>query len=407
MMDTYQPNEYRAYSPEDVQKLKGSFNIEYTLAKLGAERLWQLFNEKPYVRALGCLTGNQAMQMVRAGLDALYISGWQTAADFGNMYPDQSLYPADKVPKVIRGINNALLRADQIEHAEGGAKRNWLVPMIADGEGGGGPLNTFELTKAMIESGVSGIHYEDQLSAMKKCGHLSEKVLVPTKTFIKNLIAAQLSIDICGTKTVLVARTDAESAAYITSDFDEYDAPFIDKSARTEEGFYKLVGDPMERCIARGLAYSNYADMLWMETSTPNLEQAEKFANAIHSKYPNKMLAYNNSPSFNWQKFLSDKEIAEFQDELGKMGYKFSFITLAAFHTNNFSMFKLASEYKDGAMSAYVKLQQEEFEWQIKGYTAIKHQHEIGTGYFDAVHKIINGNDNLSALKHSTEKHQF
>lgn len=404
----YEPNEFRIYSTENVEKLRGSIQIEYTLAKLGAERLWQLFNKKSFVRALGCASGNQAIQMVRAGLDALYISGWQTAADgCGNVYPDQSLYPVDRVPLKIKEINNALLRADQIEHCEGNTKRYWFAPMIADGEGGGGPLNTYELTKAMIENGCAGLHLEDQLSSEKRCGHLGGKVLVPTKTFIKTLTAAQLAIDVCNTKTILVARTDAESASYITNDCDEIDAPFIDKLSRTDEGFYKLIGDPMERCTTRGLAYAPYCDMIWMETSTPSLAQAKKFADAIHAKYPNKMLAYNCSPSFNWKKNLSDKEIADFQDELGKLNYKFQFITLASFHSNNFSSFKLASEYKDGGMSAFVNLQEQEFAWQSKGFTAVKHQREVGTGYFDLVRQVIDGNSDMSALEHSTEKKQF
>lgn len=408
---TYQPNKYRAYTKEDVAKLKGSFNIEYTLAKLGANRLWELFNTKPYVKALGALTGNQAMQQVKAGLDAIYLSGWQVAADantYGNMYPDQSLYPVNSVPNVVKKINNTLLRADQIEHAEGSAKRYWLAPIVADAEAGfGGPLNSFELMKSMIEAGAAGVHFEDQLSSEKKCGHLSGKVLIPTKSFIKHLTAARLAADVCGTNTVIIARTDADSAQYITSDADEYDAPFIDKLSRTEDGFYKVVGKPIERCIARGLAYAPYCDMIWMETSTPSLEQAKAFADGIHTKYPNKMLAYNCSPSFNWKKNLSDKEIAAFQDELGKLGYKFQFITLAGFHALNMSMYELAYQYGKSGMAAYVDLQEDEFAWQKVGYTAVKHQREIGTGWFDAVRQVIDGSKDMSALEHSTEKKQF
>jgi len=410
-MITYKPNDFRTYTKQDVEKLRGSFQIEYTVAKMGAERLWWLFNNRPYIKALGALTGNQAMQMVKAGLEAIYLSGWQVAADnntYGGMYPDQSIYPVNSVPNVVKKVNNTLFRADQIEHVEGGVKRHWLAPIIADAEAGfGGCLNSFELAKNMIEAGAAGIHYEDQLSSEKKCGHLSGKVLIPTSSFIKHLIAARLAADVCGTKTVLVARTDADSAQFITSDADEYDAPFIDKEKRSKDGFYKVIGDPIDRCVARGLAYAPYADMLWMETSTPSLEQAQKFAEGIHAKYPDKLLAYNNSPSFNWKKHLSNKEIATFQDELGKLGYKFQFITLAGFHALNTSMFELAAGYKEHGMSAYVELQEKELGLQELGFSAVKHQREIGTGYFDMVRQVIDGNSEMSALEHSTEKKQF
>lgn len=364
------------------------------------------------MRALGALTGNQAVQQVKAGLEAIYLSGWQVAADAnlaGDMFPDQSLYPANSVPSVVKSINNALIRADQIEFAEGDVQRHWLAPIIADAEAGfGGPLNSFELMKNMIEAGAAGVHFEDQLSSEKKCGHLSGKVLVPTKSFIKHLTAARLASDVCGTNTVLIARTDADSASYITSDADEYDAPFIDTSSRSEEGFYKLTGNPMDRCISRGLAYADYADMLWMETNHPNIAQAKEFADAIHAQYPDKMLAYNCSPSFNWRKHLSDVEIREFQDKLGELGYKFQFITLAGFHTLNSSMFELASFYAETGMEAYVNLQDVEFALRDeRGFTAIKHQREVGVGYFDEVRQVIDGHNNLSALKNSTEKAQF
>lgn len=405
----YSPNKFRTYSEADVKKLQGSYKIDYTIAKLGADRLWSLFNTEPYVKALGAYTGSQAVQMVRAGLQSIYLSGWQVAGDGQSQtYPDQSLYPVDAVPKIVERINNALLRADQIEVAEfGKAKRDWLVPIIADAEGGGGILNAYELMKSMIVSGAAGVHFEDQNSISKKCGHLSGKVLVPTKSFVKTLIAARLAADVCNTNTVLIARTDADSASLITSDHDEYDAPFIDKSQRTDDGFYKLIGDPMERCVARGLAYAPYCDMIWMETNSPSIKQAAEFAAGIHEKYPNKMLTYNLSPSFNWKKNLSDKEIAEFQDELGKLGMHFQFVTLASFHSNSISSYKLAHGYKEKGMPAYVELQEEEFEWQKKGYTAVKHQREVGTEYFDKINQIISGNDDLSALKDSTEKHQF
>ena len=410
-MSTYLPNDFRAYSYEDVKKLRGSFQVEHSLARQGAERLWHLFNHQPYVKALGALTGNQAVQQVKAGLEAIYLSGWQCAADnnlAGEMYPDQSLYPSNSVPSVVKRINNALLRADQIEHAEGKAERHWLVPIIADAEAGfGGPLNSFELMKSMIDAGAAGVHFEDQLSSSKKCGHLHSKVLIPTKSFIKHLIAARLAADIAAIPTVIIARTDADSASWLTSDADDYDLLFIDKNARSEEGFYKLIGEPMDRCIARGLAYAPYADMLWMETSTPNLDQAKAFADGIHAQYPDKMLAYNCSPSFNWKKNLSDQEISEFQDKLGELNYKFNFITLAGFHSLNMGMFELSSNYVDCGMSGYVQLQEKELIWQSRGYTAVKHQREVGTGWFDLVSKVIDGNDSNSALTNSTEKHQF
>lgn len=401
----------RNYSEDDVKKLRGSFNIDYTLAKLGSERLWNLLHSRPYVKALGALTGNQAVQQVKAGLETIYLSGWQVAADAntaGQMYPDQSLYPVDSVPSVVRKVNNALLRSDQIEHADGEVNRYWLAPIIADAEAGfGGPLNAYELMKSMIEAGAAGVHFEDQLAAEKKCGHLNSKVLIPTKQFIKTLIAARLAADVCNVSTIIVARTDAESASFITSDADETDAPFIDKNMRGEDGFYKLCGDPMERCIARGLAYAPYADLIWMETSTPNMDQAAKFAEGIHKIYPDKMLAYNCSPSFNWRKHLYPDQIALFQDELGKLGYKFQFITLAGFHALNFSMYELAHEYMRTGMSAYSELQQKEFDFESNGYTAIKHQKEVGVSYFDTVRQIIDGNDNMSALNYSTETKQF
>ncbi len=408
---TYRPNSFRPYSFDDVYKLQGSYYMEHSLAKWGASRLWHLFNTLHFVRALGALTGNQAVQQVRAGLQAIYLSGWQVAADAnlaGQMYPDQSLYPANSVPQVVKKINQALLRADQIEHAEGGATRYWLAPIVADAEAGfGGPLNSFELMKGMIEAGAAGVHFEDQLSSEKKCGHLSGKVLVPTKQFAKHLVAARLAQDVCNTKTVLIARTDADSASYITSDADEEDHRFIDFDKRSEEGFYALKGDPMERCVARGLAYAPLSDMLWMETSTPDLGQAKAFADGIHAEYPDKLLAYNCSPSFNWKKHLSEKEILEFQDKLGELGFRFQFITLAGFHALNMSMYKLAHDYNQTGMQAYVELQEAEFSWEDAGYTAVKHQQEVGVGYFDSVRQVIDGHTELSALKHSTEKSQF
>lgn len=410
-MDIYQPNEFRAYSKSDVEKLKGSYDIEYTISKLGSSRLWSLFNQKPYVRVLGALTGNQAVQQVKAGLDAVYLSGWQVAADAnlaGQMYPDQSLYPANSVPNVVKKINSALLRADQIEHSEGGAKRYWLAPIVADAEAGfGGPLNSFELMKGMIEAGAAGVHFEDQLSSEKKCGHMGGKVLVPQSHFIKSLIAARLATDICGTNTIIIARTDADSAKLLTSDIDEGDQPFITHKTRTEEGFYHIKNG-MEFCVARGLAYARHADMLWMETSTPDIGQAKEFAQEIHKKFPNKPLAYNCSPSFNWKKNLSEKQISSFQDELGEFGYKFQFVTLAGFHALNHSMFSLAQDYNKSGMTAYAALQEAEFENVASGYTAVKHQREVGAGYFDEISKLVSGGSSSTvALEGSTEEKQF
>lgn len=403
----------RTYSEDDVKKLRGSFHIEHTIAKLGAERLWNLLNERPYVHALGALTGNQAMQMVKGGLEAIYLSGWQCAADAnlaGEMYPDQSLYPANSVPSLVKRLNNTLLRADQIETAEAGKpSRYWLAPIVADAEAGfGGPLNAFELMKAMIEAGAAGVHFEDQLASEKKCGHLGGKVLVPTLTFINTLKAARLAADVCNVPTILIARTDAESAKLITSDIDEHDRSYL-TGQRTEEGFlYFKEGTELERCIARGVSYAPYADLLWMETSTPDLEQAKSFAEGIHKEFPGKMLAYNCSPSFNWKKYLDEKTIASFQQQLGEMGYKFQFVTLAGFHALNHSMFELAHYYRDHGMAAYSALQQLEFDSENRGYTATKHQREVGTGYFDEVRNVINGSEaSTTALKESTEKKQF
>lgn len=414
-MDTLQDRWHgivRPYNWEDVKKIQGSYKIEYTIAKLGAEKLWKTLNEPDGARALGALTGNQAMQQVKAGLKAIYCSGWQVAADAneaGMMYPDQSLYPANSVPQLVRKINNALLRADQIESMEGKVSRDWLAPIVADAEAGfGGPLNAYELMKAMIEAGASGVHYEDQLSSEKRCGHMGSKVLIPTKQFIKNLIAARLATDVMEVPTILIARTDAESASFITSDADEYDTPFINKSARSSDGFYELSGSPMDRCIARGLAYAPYADLIWMETSYPDLSQAKKFAESIHTKYPGKMLAYNCSPSFNWKAKLSQEEMRVFQNELAAMGYKFQFITLAGFHSLNYGMFDLALKYKKDGMAAYSELQENEFASQSLGYTAVKHQREVGTGYFDTIRQIVDGGDSgMSALGNSTEHKQF
>lgn len=410
-MNTYCPNEFRAYSKQDVDKLRGSFRIDYTLAKLGSSRLWELFNLQSYVRALGALTGNQAVQQVKAGLDAIYLSGWQVAADAnlsGQMYPDQSLYPANSVPNVVKKINSSLLRADQIEHSEGGAKRYWLAPIVADAEAGfGGPLNSFELMKSMIEAGAAGVHFEDQLSSEKKCGHMGGKVLVPMSQFIKSLIAARLAADVCNTQTIIIARTDADSAKLLTSDADDRDIKFIDNNPRTDEGFFHIKNG-MEYCVARGLAFAPYADMLWMETSTPDVGQAKEFAQEIHKHFPHKPLAYNCSPSFNWKKNLSGKEIASFQDDLGEFGYKFQFVTLAGFHALNHSMFTLAQDYRKNGMTAYSYLQEAEFENAVSGYTAVKHQREVGAGYFDEISKIVSGGSTLTvALEGSTEENQF
>ncbi|AOM83353.1 isocitrate lyase [Salisediminibacterium beveridgei] len=400
----------RPYSPEDVQKLQGSLHIEYSLARHGAEKLWRLMQERPYVAALGALTGNQAMQQVKAGLEAIYLSGWQVAADAnlsGQMYPDQSLYPANSVPNVVKKINQTFQRADQIQQSEGGGEIDYFAPIVADMEAGfGGSLNVFELTKAMIEAGAAGVHLEDQLSSEKKCGHLGGKVLLPTQVAVKNLISARLAADVCDVPTIIVARTDANAADLITSDVDEYDHQFL-TGERTAEGFYRTTAG-IDQAIARGLAYAPYADLVWCETSEPNLDEARKFAEAIHQQYPDKQLAYNCSPSFNWRKKLDEKTIRNFQDELGKMGYAFQFVTLAGFHALNHSMFELALKYKSRGMEAYSELQQAEFDSEKDGYTATRHQREVGTGYFDEVSQIITGGTSSTlALKGSTESQQF
>ena len=401
----------RTFTKADVERLRGTVAVEHTLARVGARRLWELLHTDDYVPALGALTGNMAVQQVRAGLKAIYLSGWQVAADAntaGQMYPDQSLYPVDSVPSVVRKINAALLRADQIDHAEGKDERHWMAPIVADAEAGfGGPLNAFELMKAMIDAGAAGVHFEDQLASEKKCGHMGGKVLIPTGHFIRTLTAARLAADVCNVPTLLVARTDADSAKLITSDIDERDRPFIAKGERTAEGFYKLKSG-IETAIARGLAYAPYADLVWCETSTPNLSQAKQFAEAIHRKFPNKLLAYNCSPSFNWKKHLDDATIARFQRELGAMGYKFQFVTLAGFHALNHGMFELARKYKTHGMAAYSELQQSEFASEAAGYTATRHQREVGTGYFDQVAEVISaGSASTLALHGSTEEAQF
>jgi isocitrate lyase len=400
----------RPYSAEEVIKLRGSIDIEYTLARRGAEKLWKLVNEEDFVNALGALTGNQAVQQVKAGLKAIYLSGWQVAADAnlsGHMYPDQSLYPANSVPSVVKRINQALQRADQITHSEGDDSIDWFAPIVADAEAGfGGQLNVFELMKGMIEAGAAGVHFEDQLSSEKKCGHLGGKVLLPTQTSVRNLISARLAADVMGTPTLVVARTDANAADLITSDVDPIDAPFI-TGERTPEGFFRTKAG-LDQAIARGLAYAPYADLIWCETSEPSLEEAKRFAEAIHEKFPGKLLAYNCSPSFNWKKKLDDETIEKFQRELGKMGYKFQFVTLAGFHALNHGMFELARGYKDHGMAAYSKLQQAEFDSEQYGYTATRHQREVGTGYFDQVAMTITGGtSSTTALKGSTEEEQF
>lgn len=400
----------RPYKAEDVIRLRGSIDIEYTLAARGAKKLWELFQMEDYVHALGALTGNQAVQQVKAGLKAIYLSGWQVAADAnlaGHMYPDQSLYPANSVPHVVKRINQALQRADQIHYSEGKEDIDWFVPIVADAEAGfGGQLNVFELMKGMIEAGAAAVHFEDQLSSEKKCGHLGGKVLLPTQTAVRNLIAARFAADVMGTPTIIIARTDANAADLITSDVDPYDAPFI-TGERTPEGFYRTKAG-INQAIARGLAYAPYADLIWCETAEPNLEEAKQFADAIHERYPDKMLAYNCSPSFNWKLKLSDEEIANFQKELGKMGYKFQFVTLAGFHALNHSMFELARKYKEEGMAAYSELQQAEFTSEAYGYTATRHQREVGTGYFDEVAQVISGGtSSTTALKGSTEEAQF
>jgi isocitrate lyase len=403
----------RPYSPAEVERLRGSVAVEYSLARRGAERLWSLLHAEPYINALGAVTGNQAMQQVRAGLQAIYLSGWQVAADAntaGAMYPDQSLYPANAGPELCRRINRTLQRADQIEHAEGGgATRDWFVPIVADAEAGfGGPLNCFEIMKAYIEAGAAGVHFEDQLAAEKKCGHLGGKVLIPTQAHIRNLDAARLAADVCGVPTILVARTDAESAKLITSDVDERDRPFL-TGERTPEGFFRLQdGTGIDHCIARGLAFAPHADLLWWETSRPNLEEAKRFAEAIQREHPGKLMAYNCSPSFNWEAKLDKDTIARFQRELGAMGYKFQFVTLAGFHSLNHGMFELARGYKERGMAAYSELQQAEFASEAHGYTATRHQREVGTGYFDLVAETLSGGQSSTvALGESTEAEQF
>lgn len=400
----------RDYTPEQVQALRGSVRIRYTLAERGAERLWRMLNEEDYVHALGALTGNQAMQMVKAGLKAIYLSGWQVAADAnvaGQMYPDQSLYPANSVPLVVKRINQCLQRADQVAHMEGDRDTDWFAPIVADAEAGfGGPLNAFELMKAMIEAGAAGVHFEDQLASEKKCGHLGGKVLVPTSTFLRTLNAARLAADVCDVPTVLVARTDANAAAILTSDIDERDAPFL-TGERTPEGFFRT-RPGLDQAIARGLSYAPYADLVWCETSEPNLAEAKRFAEALQNEYPGKLLAYNCSPSFNWKAKLDDATIAKFQRELGAMGYKFQFVTLAGFHALNHGMFDLARGYRDRGMAAYSELQQREFADEAAGYTATRHQREVGTGYFDAISKAVSGGQSsTTALEGSTESEQF
>jgi len=407
----------RDYSKEDVEKLKGTFNIEYTLCKSQSEKLWNLLNTESYVNTLGSLSGNQAVQHAKAGLKAIYLSGWQVAADAnsaGEMYPDQSLYPYDSAPKLVEAMNNALIRADQIQHMETKEKKikeedqvDYKMPIIADGEAGfGGPLNVFELTKKFIKAGAAGVHFEDQLASEKKCGHMGGKVLVPTQTMIKNLKSARLAADVMGVPLIILARTDANAAKLITNDFDENDKPFL-TGKRSPEGFY-YVNSGLDQAISRGLAYAPYSDLIWCETSKPDLQEAKTFATAVHKEFPGKLLAYNCSPSFNWKKNLSDKEIETFQKEIGKMGYKFQFITLAGFHAQNFAIFDLAKKYKQYGMAAYSRLQQKEFDSEKEGYTATKHQKEVGTSYFDAVSNTISsGESSTTAMKDSTEADQF
>ena len=400
----------RPYSAEDVARLRGSVLVEHTLARMGAERLWRLLDSEDYVGALGALTGGQAVQMAKAGLKAIYLSGWQVAADAnlaGQTYPDQSLYPSNSAPALVRRLNNALLRADRIDHAEGNGSVDYLLPIVADAEAGfGGPLNAFEVMTQMIEAGAAGVHFEDQLSSEKKCGHLGGKVLVPTSQFIRTLVAARLAADVAGVPTLLVARTDALSATLVTSDVDERDAEFL-TGERTPEGFF-CTRPGLDAPIARALAYAPYADLLWLETSTPELEEAARFAEAIHESYPGKLLAYNCSPSFNWRRHLGDSEIARFQRELGAMGYRFQFITLAGFHSLNAAMFELASGYADEGMTAYVRLQEQEFALEPEGYTATRHQREVGAGWFDAVMSAVSGGESSTlALRGSTEEAQF
>lgn len=400
----------RPYSAEDVVRLRGSVQIEHTLARRGAEKLWTLLHEEAYINALGALTGGQAVQQAKAGLKAIYLSGWQVAADAnvaGHMYPDQSLYPANSVPQVVKRINNSLSRADQIQHMEGEGDVDYFLPIVADAEAGfGGQLNVFELMKGMIEAGAAGVHFEDQLASEKKCGHLGGKVLIPTQNAIRNLISARLAADVSGVPTIIVARTDADAADLITSDIDDNDKPFI-TGERTTEGFFRTNAG-IEQAISRGLAYAPYADLIWCETSKPSLEEAKQFAEAIHAKFPGKMLAYNCSPSFNWEANLDKDTIETYQQEIGKMGYKFQFVTLAGFHSLNYSMFELARGYKTRGMGAYSELQQAEFAAEEHGYTATRHQREVGTGYFDEVAQVISGGtSSTTALAGSTEAEQF
>jgi isocitrate lyase len=405
----------RDYGEADVDRLSGSLRIEYTLAREGAERLWKLLQERPFVRTLGALTGNQALQQVKAGLEGIYLSGWQVAADANNagqMYPDQSLYPSSSVPEVVKRINNTLRRADEIAKAEGDGSTYWYAPIVADAEAGfGGPLNAFELMKAMIEAGAAGVHFEDQLASEKKCGHLGGKVLVPTQAFIRTLNAARLAADVCGVPTILLARTDAHSATLITSDIDERDHPWIDRSSRTPEGFFRLrQGNKhsVGHAIARGLSYAPYADLIWWETSEPDLGEAREFAEEMHRHFPGKLLAYNCSPSFNWRAKLDGRTIESFQEEIAAMGYRFQFVTLAGFHSLNLSMFELAKGYSQRGMGAYSEMQEREFTAQSQGFTAVRHQREVGTGYFDAVAMAISvGQSSTTAMSGSTETAQF
>ena len=402
----------RAYAAADVVRLRGTVPLEHSLARLGAEKLWRYLQTQPFVNSLGALTGNMAMQQVKAGLKAIYLSGWQVAADANNageMYPDQSLYPADSVPAVVRRVNRTLLRADQIHHAEGSDLIDWLQPIVADAEAGfGGVLNAFELMKDLIDAGAAGVHFEDQLSAAKKCGHMGGKVLVPTQEALNKLVAARLAADTCGVPTLLIARTDAESASLLTSDVDERDRPFIDaRAGRTAEGFYHVRAG-LGAAVARGLAYAPFVDLVWCETAHPDLDEARQFAEGIHKRYPGKLLAYNCSPSFNWRQKLDDATIARFQRELAAMGYRFQFVTLAGFHALNFSMFQLAKAYRESQMTAYVALQEAEFAAEKDGYTATKHQREVGAGYFDDVTTTVTaGTSSVTAMKGSTEEAQF
>jgi isocitrate lyase len=400
----------RPYASEEVQRLRGSVKIEYTLADLGARRLWELMHTEPFVNALGAITGNQAIEMVQGGLKAIYASGWQVAADnnsAGDVYPDQSLYPCNSAPQLVERINRAFRRADQIDSVEGRNGTRWYAPIIADAEAGfGGSLNAYEIMKAMIEAGAAGVHFEDQLSSAKKCGHLGGKVVVPTREFIEKLVAARLAADVCGAPTILIARTDADSAGLLLSDADPHDRGFI-TGRRTPEGFFEFRGG-IDAAIARGLSYAPYADMLWCETSTPDLKEAEKFAKSIHAKFPGKLLAYNCSPSFNWKKNLDDATIANFQQELGRLGYKFQFVTLAGFHVLNLGMFELARNYRDAGMAAYSEFQEAEFAAQANGYRAVKHQSFVGTGYFDRIAQVVSaGHSSTTAMAGSTETAQF